>query len=81
MPADSAESIEAWFEGHDDGEFAIGSVEAGTYSVRAPFGDMPVILGTKIHPLAMGAGFGLIVRYGLPSRADIGWMREVVGQK
>ncbi len=78
-------SIESWFARHDDGEFA-GGMRCLPYTVIAPMpGARRIIYTTKptlisaVYARRVPVKLGMIVRYGLPSQADLPWIRKLVG--
>jgi hypothetical protein len=89
MPGDATKLIRSWFAKHDgDGEFATG-MRAAPYSVIGPVGAAGrVVFTTKPHSASAilnesetSKSVGMIGRYGLPDKADLVWIRTVVGRR
>jgi hypothetical protein len=83
MGHDLINRIEVWFQSHDDGEFAQADWPVSVV-IPPPSDHCRVIFTTKPrialiciedsrHPIS----FGLIGRYGLPSRCDVRWLDEI----
>jgi hypothetical protein len=79
--------IRAWFLKHDgDGEFLLGN-RAFPYSIIGPgntaagmiFTTKPNIVSASMYQFDVLGGCGMIGRYGLPNRADLSWIRKMVG--
>jgi hypothetical protein len=78
--------IERWFADHDDGDFAANDRRLA-YSVIGPVNAHSRILyTTKKDSVGVALGrsavlhkFSMIGRYGLPSRQDLRWIKEMVG--
>ncbi len=90
MKRDSVALIEEWFAGlrDVDGDFVCYERD-WPFSVIGPAGSNGrVIFTTKPRPLSAAMEecaaikqFGLIGRYGLPRKGDLGWIRKVVGSR
>lgn len=81
--------IEAWFLEHDgDGEFLSG-IRGLPYSVigspgaagRIVFTTKPQVVAAVMQERDAPAGIGMVGRYGLPNKADLGWIRKVIGHQ
>jgi hypothetical protein len=80
--------IERWFAEHPDGEF-VSNIRHCPYSVVGPPNDKGrMIFAGKTHLVsaAMDEGrlfgrFGMIGRGGLPTQADLHWIRELIGTR
>ena len=89
MNNDRARMIEAWFaENSDDCEFAVCD-RAHPYSVIGSAGSAgfivfttkPTVVSLIIHRCRTPAGLGMIGRYGIPRKADVRWIRKLVGSQ
>ncbi len=88
MESDPTRLIEDWFASHDDGEF-VAATRARPYSVVGPTTDgRPIVFTTKpstvlpaLYPDEEADGPGVIGRYGLPSRTDLGWIAALIGSR
>ena len=80
--------IERWFADHDDGDFAANG-RCLAYSVIGPVnGHSRILYTTKTDTVRAALGrsallrrFSMIARYGLPSRQDLRWIKEMVGRR
>lgn len=80
-------AIEAWFGGNRDGEFISGA-DAAPYSVigaatecgRIIYATKPPLAASAIEGCPRCSQFGMIARCGLPGKADLRWIRTVIGK-
>lgn len=89
MGSDLTRLIEACFLEHDgDGEFLSG-VRGFPYSVIGTLGNggctifttKPMIASAAIHESGLSESYGMVGRYGLPNKADLAWIRKVIGKQ
>jgi len=89
MGSNLTKLIQAWFLEHDsDGEFLTGT-RAYPYSVigsggaagRVIFTTKPNVVSAVMHERDAPPNLGMVGRYGLPNKADLGWIRKVIGQQ
>lgn len=88
MPRNIAKLIEAWFLEHDgDGEFLAGR-RACPYSLIGSVGAAARIIYTTKPSIVCAAmapapppSIGIVGRYGLPSKADLIWIRKLIARQ
>jgi hypothetical protein len=81
--------IQAWFLEHDgDGEFLIGPREFPYSVIGAIHTGQPIIFTTKPQIVSLimqepnaPARYGMVGRYGLPSKTDLDWIRRVIAHQ